>query len=83
MKEEKLIYSWEKDPTHQLRITFTKYKGTDVFHVREYFLYPETRDDWRPTRTGICLSIRHLPKLHEGIKLAHEQCQKSKAKDKD
>ena len=76
MQEPKRVLSWEKNPVVRVNIYLTNYKGRDVIDIREYYLVPGTKDEWMPTRKGICLDQRHISKLLEGIQLASDQRQK-------
>lgn len=55
---------WAKNRRENVRITLDEYQGTPTIDIRTWWFGD---DALRPGRSGITLSVRHLPALAEGI----------------
>jgi hypothetical protein len=70
----KLIDEWSKGNGDVIRVELSKYKGHDMIAARTWTPRADG-DDW-PSRNGISLNVRHLPKLARAIKKAVKQARK-------
>jgi len=75
MLENKLIHEFQKNPDEKVKVELGNYRGTDVINIWVYYNAGETKEDWRPSRKGISLSINHITELKEGVDKAYKEWQ--------
>ncbi|MBI3317127.1 MAG: transcriptional coactivator p15/PC4 family protein [Candidatus Omnitrophica bacterium] len=62
----KLIHSFEKSETEQIRIELRKFKGRSYFDIRLWF-QSEQSNEFVPTKKGISLGLDQLGELKKGL----------------
>ena len=82
MQEYKLMHEFQKKLDEKVRIELKNYRGKDVINIWVYYNAGEEKDDWRPSRKGICMRVDRIPELKEGIDKAYEQWQEEEEKSK-
>lgn len=65
------IANWRKNAKESVCVALDKVHNTTVLSVRVF--YEHSPSDWRPSRKGICLSVKHLPALREAVTTAEHQ----------
>lgn len=80
MQEYKLIHEFQKNPAEKVRVELKNYLGKDVINIWVYYNAGEEKDDWRPSRKGICMLTDLIPELKKGIEKACSQWQKETEK---
>jgi len=48
-----------KNPTEEVRVSLTSYRGHDLVDIRVFF--QDEQGEWRPTQTGVSLSVDSSP----------------------
>jgi len=59
-----------KNPTEEVRVSLTNYRGYDLVDIRVFF--QDEQGEWRPTKRGVSLSIDSVAELREAIVKAEE-----------
>jgi hypothetical protein len=65
MAEDKVLHSFKKTATEEVRAIVREYRGRLYFDLRVY--YVDNDGEWRPTRKGIALSADFLPEIKQCI----------------
>ena len=60
-----------KNPTEEVRVSLTSYRGYDLVDIRVFF--QDEQGEWRPTKRGVSLSIDSVAELREAIVKAEER----------
>jgi hypothetical protein len=63
--EMQVVDVFVKNAFEEVRAYLQPYKGSQLAHIRVFT--PDTNDIDRPTKKGIALSIRDLPKLAQAV----------------
>jgi hypothetical protein len=64
MTAETIIASWPRNGRETIIVKLCEYQGRPICDVRTWFT---AEDGLRPSRSGITLSVRHLPQLAEAL----------------
>lgn len=67
---ESLVARIAKNPTEEVRVSFTSYRGYDLLDIRVYF--QDEQGEWRPTKRGVSLSVDSFAELRDAIVKAEE-----------
>ncbi|HXH11420.1 MAG TPA: transcriptional coactivator p15/PC4 family protein [Alphaproteobacteria bacterium] len=67
---EALVARIAKNPTEEVRVSFTSYRGYDLVDIRVYF--QDEQGEWRPTKRGVSLSVDSFGELRDAILKAEE-----------
>ncbi len=67
---EALVARIAKNPTEEVRVSLTSYRGHDLVDIRVFF--QDEQGEWRPTKRGVSLSIDSFTELREAIVKAEE-----------
>ncbi|MFH1438288.1 MAG: transcriptional coactivator p15/PC4 family protein [Pseudomonadota bacterium] len=65
MADDKILHSFKKTATEEVRAIIREYRGRLYFDLRVY--YVDNDGEWRPTRKGIALSAEFLPEIKQCI----------------
>jgi hypothetical protein len=65
-----LVARIAKNPTEEVRVSFTSYRGYDLLDIRVYF--QDEQGEWRPTKRGVSLSVDSFAELRDAIVKAEE-----------
>jgi hypothetical protein len=76
MKLPRLIAEFSKNTRETVRVTLDSYKGQSVIGVRVWYA-DSTSGEPKPGRSGITLSMRHLPALAAGVTKALAKARKA------
>lgn len=71
---------FDRNSREVVRITLETYKGHKLINVRTW--YRDRDGELRPGKSGIAMSIAHLPALAEGLQKALELAHEVKAFDR-
>ncbi len=77
-----IIYEFRKNYFEKVIIQLQKYRGKLVVDIRAHYKVPETVNEWKPTRKGLCMSVDHMGELLKGLQLAREKWEKETKKEK-
>jgi hypothetical protein len=67
---ESLVARIAKNPTEEVRVSFTSYRGYDLLDIRVYF--QDDQGEWRPTKRGVSLSVDSVAELRDAVMKAGE-----------
>jgi hypothetical protein len=67
---EALVARISKNPTEEVRVSLTSYRGHDLVDIRVFF--QDEQGEWRPTKRGVSLSVDSFTELREAIVKAEE-----------
>jgi hypothetical protein len=65
MSEPVIIAQWELNKREFLRVELHEFKGTQLIGIRKWFLGSDGAI--APGKSGINLSLKHLPRLAAGV----------------
>jgi len=65
MAEDKVVSSFERNATEQVRATLKEFRGKRYLDLRIY--YQDDAGEWKPTRKGVSLSTDFMPELKEAV----------------
>jgi Transcriptional Coactivator p15 (PC4) len=60
-----IVAEWQRNSREIIRVALDQYQGREIVDARAWW-----RDDegsWRPGRSGLTLSLKHLPALADGL----------------
>jgi|ERR1051325_5962625 hypothetical protein len=60
-----LIAEWPRNKREIIRVALDQYQGRDVVDARSW--WRDEQGKWRPGRSGLTLSLKHLHPLAEGL----------------
>ena len=55
-----VIYEFRKNSKSKVTIELGEFNGREIIDVRVWFLLPGTDNEWKRTKKGIAMDIRHL-----------------------
>ncbi len=61
MADDRVVDSFRRTPTEEVRATLRTYRGKRYMDVRIYYL--DDAGEFRPTKKGVNLSVEFLPEL--------------------
>jgi hypothetical protein len=67
---EALVARIPKNPTEEVRVALTSYRGHDLVDIRVFF--QDEQGEWRPTKRGVSISVDSFAELREAITKAEE-----------
>ena len=65
MAEDKVVSSFKRNPTEEVRATLKEFRGRRYLDLRIY--YQDDQGEWKPTRKGVSLSTDFMPELKEAV----------------
>jgi hypothetical protein len=65
-----LVARIAKNPTEEVRVSLTSYRGHDLVDIRVFF--QDEQGEWRPTKRGVSLSVDSFAELREAVVKAEE-----------
>jgi Transcriptional Coactivator p15 (PC4) len=65
-----LVSRIAKNPTEEVRVSLTSYRGHDLVDIRVFF--QDEQGEWRPTKRGVSLSVDSFAELRDAIAKAEE-----------
>ncbi len=71
MAEDKVVHSFKRTPTEEVRATVREYRGRTYIDLRIYYM--DNSGEWRPTRKGIALSTEFLTDLRTCVNKFEEE----------
>jgi hypothetical protein len=67
---EALVARIAKNPTEEVRVSLTSYRGHDLVDIRVF--YQDEQGEWRPTKRGVSLSVDSFADLRAAVVKAEE-----------
>jgi len=65
MAEDKVVASFKRNPTEEVRAGIKEFKGRRYIDLRIYYL--DDQNEWKPTRKGISLATDFMPELKTAV----------------
>ncbi|MCU0660707.1 MAG: transcriptional coactivator p15/PC4 family protein [Myxococcota bacterium] len=65
MAEDKVVATFKRNPTEEVRAGIKEFKGRRYIDLRIYYM--DDQGEWKPTRKGISLSTDFMPELKEAV----------------
>ena len=65
MAEDKVVSSFKRNPTEEVRAGIKEFKGRRYIDLRIYYM--DDQGEWKPTRKGISLATDFMPELKEAV----------------
>jgi len=65
-----LVARISKNPTEEVRISLTSYRGHELVDIRVYF--QDDQGEWRPTKRGVSLSVDSFTELRDAVTKVEE-----------
>jgi len=60
-----LVARIAKNPTEEVRVSLTSYRGHDLVDIRVFF--QDEQGEWRPTKRGVSLSVDSFAELRDAV----------------
>ena len=54
-----IIAEWPRNSRETMRVQISRYQDREIFELRAY--YTDAEGELKPTKSGITLSLKHLP----------------------
>ncbi|AMJ61973.1 transcriptional coactivator p15/PC4 family protein [Bosea sp. PAMC 26642] len=61
-----ILSQWAKNQREVVRVALEEFNGKPIVNIRTWYR-PEGGDDLRPGKSGIAMSVQHLPALAAAI----------------
>ena len=65
MAEDKVVSSFKRNPTEEVRAGIKEFKGRRYIDLRIYYM--DDQGEWKPTRKGISLATDFMPELKDAV----------------
>ena len=78
MSEDKVVASFKRSATEEVRASIKDFKGRRYIELRIYYL-EEKSDEWKPTRKGVSLSTEFMPELKNAVGSLEKELQAQEA----
>ena len=65
MAEDKVVSTFKRNPTEEVRATLKEFRGRRYLDLRIY--YQDDQGEWKPTRKGVSLSTDFMGELKEAV----------------
>jgi hypothetical protein len=65
MAEDKVVSSFKRNPTEEVRAGIKEFKGRRYIDLRIYYM--DDQGEWKPTRKGISLATDFMPELKKAV----------------
>jgi len=65
MAEDKVVASFKRNPTEEVRAGIKEFKGRRYIDLRIYYM--DDQGEWKPTRKGISLATDFMPELKNAV----------------
>jgi len=65
MAEDKVVASFKRNPTEEVRAGIKEFKGRRYIDLRIYYM--DDQGEWKPTRKGISLATDFMPELRNAV----------------
>lgn len=65
MADDKVVSSFKRNPTEEVRATLKEFRGKRYLDLRIY--YQDDSGEWKPTRKGVSLSTEFMKELKEAV----------------
>ena len=69
MEEDRVVYTFHKNSTEEIRLSLREYKERRYLDVRLWY-QPLEGGEYRPTKKGITLGLEFIPELKRGLERA-------------
>jgi Transcriptional Coactivator p15 (PC4) len=60
-----IVAEWQRNSREIIRVALDQYQGREIIDARVWWWDDE--GNWRPGRSGLTLSLKHLPALADGL----------------
>ena len=68
-----VIAEWPRNSRELVRVSLDRYNNRQTIDIRAW--WQDGEGNWRPSRGGLTLSVKHLPALAKGLTAAlHRAC---------
>lgn len=65
MADDKIVASFKRNPTEEVRAGIKDFKGRRYIDLRIYYI--DDQGEWKPTRKGISLNTDFMAELKEAV----------------
>jgi hypothetical protein len=66
-----VVAEWQRNSREIIRVALDSYNGAPTIDLRAW--WQDNEGNWRPGRSGLTLSLKHLPALADGLTEALQQ----------
>ena len=77
MAEDKVVASFKRNPTEEVRASIKEFKGRNYIDLRIYYM--DDKGDWKPTRKGVSLATDFMQELKDAVAAMEKALQESKS----
>ncbi len=79
MAEDKIVASFKRNPTEEVRAGIKEFKGRQYIDIRIYYL--DDQSEWKPTRKGISLATDFMPELKNAVESIEKELKTLESKE--
>ena len=73
MAEDKIVASFKRNPTEEVRAGIKEFKGRRYIDLRIYYM--DDQGEWKPTRKGISLATDFMAELKQAVEAIETELQ--------
>src|SRR4051794_26518154 len=66
-----VVAEWQRNTREIIRVSLDSYNNVPTIDIRAW--WADKEGNWRPGRSGLTLSLKHLPALADGLAEALQQ----------
>lgn len=77
MPDDKVVASFKRNPTEEVRASIKEFKGRNYIDLRIYYM--DDNGDWKPTRKGVSLATDFMEELKNAVASLEKALQESKS----
>lgn len=78
MADDKVVSSFRRNPTEEVRASIKEFKGRTYIDLRIYYL-EEQSGEWKPTRKGVSLATDFMPELKEAVESLEKELKEAES----
>jgi Transcriptional Coactivator p15 (PC4) len=77
MAEDKVVATFKRNPTEEVRAGIKEFKGRQYIDLRIYYM--DDQGEWKPTRKGISLATDFMDELKNAVGLLETALKEAEA----
>lgn len=75
MAEDRVVATFKRNPTEEVRAGIKEFKGRRYIDLRIYYM--DDQGEWKPTRKGISLATDFMPELKAAVERLEKELEEN------